>query len=65
MCFAILLYSKYWRIFVKSRKATFALAQAYDAFRINKEKPVKKMPFRKLAMSMKLALFLLHFILVE
>jgi hypothetical protein len=64
MCFAILLYSKYWRIFVKSRKATFALSQAYDAFRI-KEKPVKNMPFRKLAMLMKLALFLLHFILVE
>jgi hypothetical protein len=53
MYFAILLYSKYRRIFVKSRKATFALAQAYDAFRI--KKPVKNMPFRKLAMLMKLA----------
>jgi len=40
-----------WRIFVKSRKTTFALVQAYDALGIN-EKSVKSMPFEKLAMSM-------------
>lgn len=43
--------ARYWRIFVKSRKTTFALAQAYDALGIN-EKSVKNMPFEKLAMSM-------------
>jgi hypothetical protein len=45
------LYFRYWRIFVKSRKTTFALVQAYDALGIN-EKSVKSMPFEKLAMSM-------------
>ncbi|XP_066342910.1 uncharacterized protein [Miscanthus floridulus] len=43
--------ARYWRIFVKSRKTTFALVQAYDALGIN-EKSVKSMPFEKLAMSM-------------
>lgn len=43
--------ARYWRIFVKSRKTTFALIQAYDAVGIN-EKSVKSMPFEKLAMSM-------------
>jgi hypothetical protein len=49
--FVIFLYFRHWRIFVKSRKTTFALAQAYDALGIN-EKSVKNMPFEKLAMSM-------------
>ncbi|RLM65812.1 uncharacterized protein C2845_PM16G08190 [Panicum miliaceum] len=40
-----------WRIFVKSRKTTLTLAEAYDALGIN-EKSVKSMPFEKLAMSM-------------
>ncbi|WVZ85739.1 hypothetical protein U9M48_032628 [Paspalum notatum var. saurae] len=40
-----------WRIFVRSRKTTFDLVQAYDALGIN-EKSVKSMPFEKLAMSM-------------
>ncbi|OEL18748.1 hypothetical protein BAE44_0020234 [Dichanthelium oligosanthes] len=40
-----------WRIFVKSRKTTLTLVEAYDALGIN-EKSVKSMPFEKLAMSM-------------
>ncbi|VAH32593.1 unnamed protein product [Triticum turgidum subsp. durum] len=40
-----------WRSFVKSRKTTLALAQAYDALGIN-EKSVKSMPFEELAMLM-------------
>ncbi|KAL6652923.1 hypothetical protein ACP70R_011848 [Stipagrostis hirtigluma subsp. patula] len=40
-----------WRRFVKSRKTTLAIVQAYDALGIN-EKSVKCMPFEKLAMSM-------------
>jgi hypothetical protein len=47
----ILLYFRCWRIFVKSRKTTFTLAEAYDALGIN-EKSVKSMPFENLAMSM-------------
>ncbi|KAE8815260.1 T-complex protein 11-like protein 1 [Hordeum vulgare] len=40
-----------WRSFVKSRKTTLGLAQAYDALGIN-EKSVKSMPFDELAMLM-------------
>ncbi|CAL5016887.1 unnamed protein product [Urochloa decumbens] len=40
-----------WRTFVKSRKTTLKLVEAYDALGIN-EKSVKSMPFEKLAMSM-------------
>ncbi|TKW04496.1 hypothetical protein SEVIR_7G113300v4 [Setaria viridis] len=40
-----------WRIFVKSRKTTLTLVEAYDALGIN-EKSVKSMPFENLAMSM-------------
>ncbi|XP_062185297.1 uncharacterized protein LOC133888918 [Phragmites australis] len=40
-----------WRRFVKSKKTTLTLVQAYDALGIN-EKSVKSMPFEKLAMSM-------------
>ena len=51
MAFVILLYIRCWRVFVKSRKTTLTLAEAYDALGIN-EKSVKSMPFEKLAMSM-------------
>ncbi|KAI5015121.1 hypothetical protein ZWY2020_056511 [Hordeum vulgare] len=40
-----------WRSFMKSRKTTLALAQAYDSLGIN-EKSVKSMPFEELAMLM-------------
>ncbi|CAN6270120.1 unnamed protein product [Urochloa humidicola] len=40
-----------WRTFVKSRKTTLTLVEAYDALGIN-EKSVKSMPFENLAMSM-------------
>jgi len=40
-----------WRKFMKARKTTHALVQAYDALGIN-EKSVKSMAFEKLAMSM-------------
>ncbi|TVU00285.1 hypothetical protein EJB05_54273 [Eragrostis curvula] len=40
-----------WRRFVKSKKTTLALVQAYHSLGIN-EKSVNSMPFEKLAMSM-------------
>lgn len=47
----LLLYFRCWRRFVKSKRTTLALVQAYGALGINEES-VKAMPFEKLAMSM-------------